>query len=111
LPFAVSGALNAASSLKDVRDNEKDVLEAELVAAIDEFEEDARLAFAIYSGMHDLSPDDRAREAIHQVVRAVRALGETLIRQDRQWLDEGPVAFSRPGSWGTEFEPASQQAP
>jgi hypothetical protein len=111
LPAAVSQALHVATSLQRVRDNDKDVLEPEVVAAIDEFEEDARLAFAVYHGMPGASAGDRAREAIGLVVQATRNLGETLIRQDRQWLDEGPVLFARSGSWGTDLEVASPPTP
>jgi hypothetical protein len=111
LPLVVTSALNAATSLRRARDNDKDVLEPEVVAAIDEFEEDARLAFSVYYGMPDASRGDRAREGIRLVVRGARNLGETLIRQDRQWLDEGPVIFARSGSWGTELETTNPPPP
>ncbi|MDX6453833.1 MAG: hypothetical protein QOH16_3882 [Gaiellaceae bacterium] len=106
LPAAVTHALQVATSLQRVRDNDKDVLEPEVVAAIDEFEEDARLALAVYHGMPGASVGDRAREAIGLIVQATHNLGETLIRQDRQWLDEGAVLFARSGSWGTDLEAA-----
>jgi hypothetical protein len=51
-----------------------------------------------------ITPDERAREAIHQVVGGARNLGEALIRQDPQWLEEGPVFLAKSGSWGTELD-------
>jgi hypothetical protein len=69
------------------------------------------MAFTIYYGMHDLSREERAREAIHQVVHGAHHLGEVLIRQDREWLDEGSIVSARPGSWGTEYEPDATASP
>lgn len=102
LPLVVAHALQTATSLRRVRESDRDVLEPELVAAIDDFEEDARLAFSIFHGMVDASRQTRAQEAINQVVYATRNLGEVLIRHDRQWLEEGSATFTRPGSWGTD---------
>jgi hypothetical protein len=104
IPFAISGALNTATSLQRVRESDREVLEPDVVAAIDEFEEDARLAFSVYGGLPDATRDEAAREAIYHVVAGARQLGEALIRHDRQWLEEGPVMFARSSSWGTDLQ-------
>jgi hypothetical protein len=105
LPHVVNYALTTADQLQEIRETERDVLEPDVVAAIDAFKEDARMAVAIYIGMEDADQRDRERHAIAEVVGGTRRLGEALIGQDRQWLDEGLVAWTRLCSWSTEPDP------
>jgi hypothetical protein len=101
-PVLLMNALNTAESLKRAAADERDVLEPDVVAKIGEFEESARMGYAIWGGLPE-DAEERARIALKEVVLAAHDLGEVLIRHDKQWLEEGEVLFAVPGTWGTEF--------
>jgi hypothetical protein len=100
-PVVLALAQNEATSLKRSRDDDRDVLEPDLIAQIDAFAESVRDAEQYWWG-YPAEPDERGRDAVWQVVRATRDLGEALVRHDEQWLDEGEAFLTVPGSWGTE---------
>jgi hypothetical protein len=105
-PFALARALQVATSLRRSRDDDRDVLEPDVVAQIDAFEESVRVAEQFWWGYPE-EPEERGRDVVRQVVRVTRDLGEVLVRHDKQWLGEGWTSLTVPGSWGTELiEPA-----
>jgi hypothetical protein len=104
VPVVVNVALDTADSFKRSRDNDRDVLEPDVIAQIDDFEDRARMAFTIYHGMNDVEVNERARAAIAEVISATRTLGETIVRHDSRWLeDQAPVMGAAPNSWGTDI--------
>jgi hypothetical protein len=103
IPIVVNVALDTAGSLKRSRDNDRDVLEPDVVAQIDDFEDGARMAYTIYLGMNDVEVNERARIAIAEVVDTTHKLGETIIRHDPRWLeDQAPFLGAAPDAWGTD---------
>jgi hypothetical protein len=106
LPFVVTAALHAADSMQTTLADDRPALTPDLIAAIDEYQDDARLAATIYFGMEDLELLKRAQEAIGQALRATRAFGVILIRNERQFdNDAGTFLFTKAGTWGTEPAP------
>lgn len=105
LPLVVSVALQAASSMQETLADDRPALAPDLIAAIDEYEEDARLAATIYFGLDEAEPVERERAAIAQAVQATRSFGVVLIRTARQFdQDGGSFLFAKPGTWGIEPE-------
>lgn len=87
-PALFGSAESLADSLQRYRESDRDVLEPDLIAAMDGFADSAKEAWVLYrvSRRHGLEQDDE-RVALRHIVLGARRFGEVLLHHDPQWRE------------------------
>jgi hypothetical protein len=88
LPLVVHQGFEFANALRALRESDREVMEPEVVRAIDDFlwlgEQHSRLSLSMSRGPYGVNRADSHRHAEEAMVRAARAFGGILLRHDER---------------------------